>query len=306
MTSTARDLALIPNGSDVTTHGAQYIGRSLLPGLLTSAAAFRRATGRPVHVREGCRSDGAQRAIFLDRYCRVSERTGIWYEGSHWRRRAGVATAAVPGSAAAAHRSGKALDLWSGIDTSSTSHEHRVWVAAALPHGWVNAGRGFGEPWHQENTTVTSTAGGTPPPATESEEDHMPDAREIVTELLDGDAGRVCFDGGRSSCTVREALEVACDSAASVQFLREVLTADGPVNGNRAVIDKIDGSVQVLDELRLHLLDETTEADEQRGGPRSIGYMVRNLYGGTFGSGPSIPDGNIVSMLGRVLAKVVG
>lgn len=173
------DLVKIPNNSDVITNGDQYIERSLLPGLLASAAAFREEADRPVYVKEGYRSDEEQRRIFLERYYRTPKKTGVYYDGSYWIKRTGFATAAIPGSVAAKHRLGRALDLWSGIDSSFTSREHKIWVRVAQPHGWVNTGKNFGEPWHQEGTPGVSPAGSnyTPIPGTTttttSEEDDM-------------------------------------------------------------------------------------------------------------------------------------
>jgi hypothetical protein len=167
-------LALIPNNADIITSGAQYIDPRLLPGLLASAADFRAEVGRPVFVREAYRSDADQLTIFLARYYRTPARTGVFYDGSYWQKRTGASTAAVPGSSAANHRLGLCLDLWSGIDTSFTSREHLVWVRVSAKHGWVNTGRGFGEPWHQQGTPGVSPAGSTITPLPESEEDDMP------------------------------------------------------------------------------------------------------------------------------------
>jgi len=171
------DLVKIPNTADIITNGDQYVARALLPGLLAAAAAFRAETARPVYVEEGFRSDEEQRRVFLERYYRTPKKTGVFYDGSYWIKRTGFATAAIPGSVAAKHRLGRALDLWSGIDSSFTSREHKIWVRVAEPHGWVNTGKNFGEPWHQEGTPGVSPAGSEyvpiPGTTTPSEEDDM-------------------------------------------------------------------------------------------------------------------------------------
>ncbi|ROS62213.1 hypothetical protein EDF38_1316 [Frigoribacterium sp. PhB160] len=156
--STVLDLIVIPNTADVITNGRQLISRALLPGFLAASAAFRAETGRPVYVAEGYRSDEEQRRIFVERYYVVDRRTSVLYEGKYWAKHPGVPVAAIPGSTAAKHRLGEALDLWSGIDSSFTSREHLIWVRVAKPHGWDNTGRSFGEPWHQQGTPGLSPA----------------------------------------------------------------------------------------------------------------------------------------------------
>jgi len=166
-----RTLVLIPNTADVITNGAQYIDAELLPSFQAAAAEFRAEAGVPVYVAEAYRSDDDQRTMFLARYFRVSYPTGVRYDGSYWVKFKGAATAAVPGSVFARHRLGQALDLWSGIDTSFSSPNHRIWVRAAAKHGWVNTGRNFGEPWHQQRTPSAVPAAPAPTPIAESQED---------------------------------------------------------------------------------------------------------------------------------------
>jgi hypothetical protein len=176
------DLVTIPNTADVITSGVQQIDARLLGPLQAAAAAFRREVGKPVYVREAYRSDAEQERIFLERYYRVQKKTGVFFDGSYWQKRTGFATAAVPGSDAAKHRLGLAVDLWSGIDTSFTSREHLVWVRVAAPHGWVNTGRNFAEPWHQQGTPGVRPAGGTATPfpdATQEDTLSAEDVRQI-------------------------------------------------------------------------------------------------------------------------------
>jgi len=143
---TASQLVLIPRGPHVTTNGDQYLSRDALPYFLAAAAEFHQRTGMKVHVAEAYRTLETQIAYFLDRYFVGS--TGILWRGQRWLKKAGKATAAVPGTSI--HGNGDAVDVWSGIDVSFTATNHRAWVEVAAKYGWRNTGTSFGEPWHQE------------------------------------------------------------------------------------------------------------------------------------------------------------
>ncbi|QKS17324.1 D-alanyl-D-alanine carboxypeptidase family protein [Curtobacterium sp. Csp2] len=143
---TPSELALIPANDDISTAGKQYVAIEVLPYLLAAAAEFRQRTGQKVYVAEGYRTLETQVAYFLDRY--FVGKTGIFWRGQRWLKKAGKAAAAVPGTSI--HGDGKAIDIWSGIDTSFTSTNHRIWVEVATRYGWKNTGTAFGEPWHQE------------------------------------------------------------------------------------------------------------------------------------------------------------
>lgn len=289
----ALDLVLIPNNGDVNTLGPQYIERSLLPGFLESCAAFRDEAGKPVYVREGYRSDETQDTIFRQRYYRVSKGPGVWYDGSYWLKRTGFATAAVPGSTAAKHRLGRALDLWSGIDSSFTSREHLIWVRVAKPYGWVNTGVNFGEPWHQENNT-TASAGGTVSPFPESEED----------ELNTAEKGQLA-GAFRDSAAAMNAANVAAAqaSAAAIDAYQTRLLvqslSDAVFRGGDSMPDK-DGNkvgrsvgqsladLRVISEATNNLLFAQQPQDKTAGRP-SLADQIRNVYDGVFKSGTSIP-----------------
>lgn len=219
----ALDLVLIPNNADVITAGDQYISRPLLPGFLAAAAAFRAEADRPVYVKEGYRSDAEQRRIFLERYYRTPKVTGIRYDGSYWIKRTGFATAAIPGSSAAKHRDGEALDLWSGIDSSFTSREHLIWVRVAKPHGWDNTGRNFGEPWHQQGTPGLSPAGSDYTPIDQSQEDDM--FSDLDRQKLDDVIAILAKDDGNG---MRGRLESA---EAKIDVLTNIIAKDTDDSG---------------------------------------------------------------------------
>lgn len=140
------ELALVPNNDDVLTYGNQYLEVEALPYFLAAAREFRQATGRKVYLKEAYRTLETQIAYFLDRY--FVGTIGILWRGQRWLKKANQATAAVPGTSI--HGNGRAVDIWSGIDSSFVSDSHVVWVRVSTKYGWRNTGTGFGEPWHQE------------------------------------------------------------------------------------------------------------------------------------------------------------
>lgn len=141
------ELVVVPNTADITTIGVQRIATAVLPYLLAAAAEFRQETGQKLVLAEGYRPLSTQIDYFNARYHVVTS-GGVWWNGKRWAKNAGMATAAVPGTSI--HGDGRAVDIWSGVDTSFTSANHRVWVRVSAKYGWVNTGTGFGEPWHQE------------------------------------------------------------------------------------------------------------------------------------------------------------
>lgn len=227
-----RTLVPIPNTADVITNGTQYIAADLLPGFQAAAAEFRAEAGRPVYVAEGYRSDAEQRRIFMERYYPVSGRTSVFYEGRYWAKRTGVATAAVPGSIYARHRLGEALDLWSGIDTSFLSPNHLIWVRVAKKHGWDNTGRGFGEPWHQQGTPVTSPAAPAPTPIPESQEDDdmTEDDRKILKQAAaDAKAARDHADKAKQAVARLEAATIGTGKYTIVNNLETIKNSQARV-----------------------------------------------------------------------------
>jgi len=140
------ELVLVPNNENVSTYGNQYVAAEVLPYLLAAAAEFRQQAGQKLYLKEGYRSLTAQAAIFVLRY--VVAIIGLLWDGRRWTKRPGQATAAVPGTSI--HGYGRAIDIWSGIDSSFGSRNHLTWVTVAAKYGWLNTGSRFGEPWHQE------------------------------------------------------------------------------------------------------------------------------------------------------------
>jgi hypothetical protein len=266
-------LALIPNNADIITSGDQYVDPRLLPGLLASAADFRAEVGKPVFVREGYRSDADQRTIFLARYYRVPNRTGVFYDGSYWQKRTGASVAAIPGSAAANHRLGLCLDLWSGIDVSFTSREHLVWVRVSKRHGWDNTGRGFGEPWHQQGTPGVSPAGSIPTPFPEQEDTlsaaevkQIIEASEkqhrVTRELVIAEVAKV-------KATLDNTEKISSDTRDRVKDLIGAIasnTYDGLPGGMRAMLNDVRQRLAVV---QGQLVDEVNP-DGTKGGMRAL------------------------------------
>ncbi len=141
------ELVVVPNTADITTIGVQRVAIAVLPYLLAAAAEFRQETGQKLVLAEGYRPLSTQIDYFNARYHVVAS-GGVWWNGKRWAKNAGAATAAVPGTSI--HGDGRAVDIWSGVDTSFTSANHQVWVRVSAKYGWKNTGTSFGEPWHQE------------------------------------------------------------------------------------------------------------------------------------------------------------
>lgn len=141
------ELVVVPITADIVTIGVQRVTAAVLPYLVAAAGEFRQRTGQKLVLAAGYRSLSTQIAFFQARYHVVAS-GGVGWNGKRWAKNAGAATAAVPGTSI--HGDGRAVDIWSGIDTSFTSANHRAWVDVAAKYGWKNTGTGFGEPWHQE------------------------------------------------------------------------------------------------------------------------------------------------------------
>ncbi|WIA99754.1 D-alanyl-D-alanine carboxypeptidase family protein [Curtobacterium sp. MCBA15_012] len=249
---TDAELVVVPNTADITTIGVQRIAVAVLPYLLAAAAEFRQETGQKLVLAEGYRPLATQIDYFNARYHVVAS-GGVWWNGKRWAKNAGAATAAVPGTSP--HGNAVAVDLWSGIDTSFTTANHRVWVRVSAKYGWTNTGTGFGEPWHQEwsaarvtkrvtltaalvrpaasSGAITNTITGRPA-ATSVQEDDMPSI-ELVKQ--DGDtSGTVWMSRDRMERRPLSAADFADvaywvgkqfgEDAAKVQVVRS-LTAFG-------------------------------------------------------------------------------
>jgi len=62
-----------------------------------------------ITIGTGFRSSADQRTMFLSRYSKTSEKTGVYWDGSYWKKHAGVPDAAPPGMSM--HELGLAVDL---------------------------------------------------------------------------------------------------------------------------------------------------------------------------------------------------
>lgn len=90
-----------------------------------------------VGIGQGFRDPAEQRTMFMNRYSRTSEKTDIFWEGSYWKKKEGVAPAAPPGFSM--HEIGLAADLTGDLD----------WVQKnAAKYGLKTFGGVNGEPWH--------------------------------------------------------------------------------------------------------------------------------------------------------------
>ena len=90
-----------------------------------------------VGIGSGHRESSKQRAMFIDRYSKTEDKTDIFWEGSYWKKKSGVAPAAPPGFSM--HEIGLAADLTGDLD----------WVQKnASKYGLKTFGGVNGEPWH--------------------------------------------------------------------------------------------------------------------------------------------------------------
>jgi hypothetical protein len=90
-----------------------------------------------VGVGEGYRSSATQRQGFLQRYSKTSDKTDIFWEGSYWKKKSGVAPMTPPGMSM--HEIGLAADLTGDLD----------WVQKnASKYGLKTFAGVNGEPWH--------------------------------------------------------------------------------------------------------------------------------------------------------------
>lgn len=101
-----------------------------------------------VGVGEGFRSGVSQRTMFTDRYNKTDKKTDIFWEGSYWQKKDGVAPAAPPGFSM--HEIGLAADLTGDLDWVQ-KNAHRFGLKT---FGGVN-----GEPWHVQPTELPNGRG---------------------------------------------------------------------------------------------------------------------------------------------------
>lgn len=96
-----------------------------------------------VGVVSGARDAGSQQKMFMSRYSKTTENTGIYWQGSYWKKNAGAEPAAPPGFSM--HEIGLAADLTGDLD----------WVQKnAHKYGLKTFGGAHGEPWHIQPNDV--------------------------------------------------------------------------------------------------------------------------------------------------------
>lgn len=130
-----------------------------------------------VGIGSGFRDPADQRTMFLGRYSKTSEKTDIFWEGSYWKKKEGVAPAAPPGFSM--HEIGLAADLTGDLD----------WVQKnAAKYGLKTFGGVNGEPWHVQPAELPNSR-----PEYEksgakwgTSSGERPDPRAIIAGITDG------------------------------------------------------------------------------------------------------------------------
>jgi cell wall-associated NlpC family hydrolase len=95
-----------------------------------------------VGVSDGYRSSEDQRRLFMSRYSKSTEETDVYWGGTYWKKRGGVADAAPPGMSM--HELGLAADLSGDI----------AWVEKNAGKYGLRTSGGVGEPWHVQPKEV--------------------------------------------------------------------------------------------------------------------------------------------------------
>lgn len=130
-----------------------------------------------VGIGQGFRDPAEQRTMFMNRYSRTSEKTDIFWEGSYWKKKEGVAPAAPPGFSM--HEIGLAADLTGDLD----------WVQKnAAKYGLKTFGGVNGEPWHVQPAELPNSR-----PEYEKSgakwggsSGERPDPRAVIAGITDG------------------------------------------------------------------------------------------------------------------------
>jgi len=160
---------LIPAGSLVSTNGGLFqadAGRNFA----RMATDFRAATGYTLTITEAYRPYAEQVRLFKARYT-AGWGSGISWGGQFWRKKAGAAVAAVPGTSN--HGWGRAVDLGGYGDASTSRWRWLIDHAGAYGFSWAT-GRASGELWHWEYVGgINTAAGGTGTPISPGEDDDM-------------------------------------------------------------------------------------------------------------------------------------
>lgn len=138
------------------------------------AKDFEAAVGIPLKFSEAYRGLATQEGLFTDRYVRTNAVTGIYWQGSYWVKKPGVAAAAVPGTS----NHGYAIAFDFAWPLTSWSTEGQAWFRANEARYNFSSAQGVadGEPWHKVYvgpTTTTSGGDAVEIPATRKELDTM-------------------------------------------------------------------------------------------------------------------------------------
>lgn len=136
---------------------------------LAMAAEFERAVGVPLKFTEAYRDYATSVQLFVARYNRVARRTGIFWDGSYWMKKPGVAAAGIPGTSF--HLEGLATDY--AYPLTSWTTPGQAWFRANEARFGFSSAQGVAdnEPWHKRYIGSTNTAAGTS--GTPIEEDDM-------------------------------------------------------------------------------------------------------------------------------------
>jgi D-alanyl-D-alanine carboxypeptidase len=130
------------NTTELASVGGHLMRADVAVRWVALVAACYLATGVWLGITEAYRSLEEQDRIFRARYT-PGWSSGVWYAGSYWRKRAGVAVAAVPGTSN--HGLAIALDI-------NNYSNPKVWQwlldhAAGFGFSWAQ-GKASGEAWH--------------------------------------------------------------------------------------------------------------------------------------------------------------
>jgi hypothetical protein len=93
-----------------------------------------------ITIGTGFRSSADQRTMFLSRYSKTSEKTGVYWDGSYWKKHAGVPDAAPPGMSM--HELGLAVDL------NYPTKADEEWFMRNASRFGLKTISSIAEPWH--------------------------------------------------------------------------------------------------------------------------------------------------------------
>lgn len=93
-----------------------------------------------ITIGTGFRSSADQRTMFLSRYSKTSEKTGVYWDGSYWKKHSGVPDAAPPGMSM--HELGLAVDL------NYPTKADEEWFMRNASRFGLKTIASIAEPWH--------------------------------------------------------------------------------------------------------------------------------------------------------------